>query len=102
VRNGLPGSHEALFHHTGHPQFWLALRGNEALASVLAHPRLQRAIGVIYQPQTERASHYVHAHLPAQFDAMVHIDSTQALEPLELEPDWLAQEEPAETFPSGL
>ena len=102
VRNGLPGSYEALFHHTGHPHFWLALRGNEALSSVLAHPRLQRAIGVIYQPQTERASHYGHAHLPAQFDAMVHIDSTRALEPLELEPDWLAQEEPAETFPSGL
>lgn len=102
VRNGLPGSHEALFHHTGHPQFWLALRGNKVLASVLGHHRLQRAIGVIYQPQTERASHYLHAHLPNQFDAMVHIDSTRALEPLELEPDWLAQEEPAETFPSGL
>ena len=102
VRDGLPGSYERLFHQTGLPRFWLALRNNAALGQALAERRLQRAIGVLYLPETERASHYLEAQLPAQFDAMIHIDSTQALEPLEPGPGWLIDQEPPETFPSGL
>jgi len=101
VRPGLAGSFEDLFHHTEHDRFWLDLRGEPALAGLLAQRRLQRAIGVIYQPQTERMSHYLHARLPAQFDLMIHIDATRALEPLVPEPPWHAGE-PAETYPSGL
>lgn len=101
VRDGLPGSYEELFHKTGVPRFWLGLRGNAALGELLAEPRLQRAIGVIYHPQTERQSHYFHTRLPGQFDAMIHIDETRALEPLEKGAGWTHGEVP-ETFPSGL
>lgn len=101
VRPGLPGSHEDLFHQLGEPRFWLPLAGDAALAGLLHERRLQRAIGVIYQPATERQSHYFHTRLPAQFDAMVHIDQTRALQPLVAEPLWQAGE-PAETYPSGL
>jgi disulfide bond formation protein DsbB len=62
---------------------------------------LKRAIGVIYLPQSERASHYFHTRLPAQFDAMIHIDQTRALQPLVPEPAWHAGET-AETYPTGL
>ncbi|MES2189157.1 MAG: erythromycin esterase family protein [Pseudomonadota bacterium] len=101
VRDGLPGSYETLFHKTGLPEFWLALRDDTALRELLAEPRLQRAIGVIYHPQTERQSHYFQTHLPMQFDAMIHIDETCALEPLERDAGWIQGEVP-ETFPSGL
>ena len=63
--------------------------------------RLQRAIGVIYRRDTERQSHYLHARLAQQFDAMIHIDETSALEPLDKEAVWSAGEAP-ETFPSGI
>jgi erythromycin esterase-like protein len=63
-------------------------------------PRLERAIGVIYRPQTERTSHYFHARLPEQFDAVLHVDETQAVEPLERTAQWEAGEAP-ETFPFG-
>ncbi|MDE2605081.1 MAG: erythromycin esterase family protein [Burkholderiales bacterium] len=101
VRPGLAGSCEDLFHRTGEPRFWLPLRGNAALGELLRERLLQRAIGVIYLPRTERASHYFHTHLPAQFDAMIHIDRTRAVQPLVPEPIWHAGE-PAETYPSGL
>ena len=71
------------------------------LASALAAPRLERAIGVLYLPETERASHYFHARLPAQFDFVLHVDETRAVEPLERNALWEAGEV-AETFPSGL
>ena len=101
VRPGLAGSYEDLFHKAGEHRFWLPLRDNPALAELLAQPRLQRAIGVIYLPQSERMSHYFHTRLPAQFDAMIHIDETRAVQPLVAEPVWHAGE-PAETYPSGL
>lgn len=101
VRPGLPGSYEDLFHRSGEERFWLSLRGNAALAELLREKRLQRAIGVIYLPRTERMSHYFHTRLPLQFDAMIHIDETQAVRPLVPEPVWHAGE-PAETYPSGL
>ena len=67
----------------------------------MAEPRLERAIGVIYRPQTERLSHYFYARLPAQFDAVLHFDTTHAVEPLERSAGWDAGEAP-ETYPSGL
>jgi erythromycin esterase-like protein len=100
VRPGLPGSYEELFHQCELERFWLDL-ADPALASLLAERRLQRAIGVIYLPHSERMSHYFHARLPVQFDAMLHIDATRALEPLVPEPEWEVGE-PAETYPSGL
>ncbi|MFD0667440.1 erythromycin esterase family protein [Ramlibacter sp. MAHUQ-53] len=106
VREGLPGSCEALGHETAHvlrePQFWLPLRGHPPLEALLDHRRLQRAIGVVYLPSSERASHYFDARLPAQFDALVHIDQTRALEPLEPASGWVSGTEPPETYPSGL
>lgn len=101
VRPGLEGSYEDLFHRTGEERFWLPLRDDAPLRELLRERRLQRAIGVIYLPQSERTSHYFHTRLPAQFDAMIHIDGTRALEPLVPEPEWHAGE-PPETYPSGL
>lgn len=88
VRPGLPGSYEALLHRVGGagrplPRFMLDLRDGGAAAGVLHESRLQRAIGVVYRPETERLSHYFYARLPEQFDALIHIDETHALEPLE-------------------
>jgi erythromycin esterase-like protein len=82
VRPAMDGSYELLFHQVGVPAFWLPLRGNRAVAG-LAEERLERAIGVIYAPRTERASHYFHASLPNQFDGIIHFDTTRAVEPLE-------------------
>jgi erythromycin esterase-like protein len=70
---------------------------------VLAPPelegsRLERAIGVIYRPETERLSHYFDARLAEQFDAVIHIDETSALEPLERTSEWEVGELP-ETYP---
>ena len=61
-------------------------------------PRLERAIGVIYRPETERLSHYFQAHLPDQFDIIIHIDETRAVEPLERTSVWDKGELP-ETYP---
>jgi erythromycin esterase-like protein len=69
-----------------------------AEAEELDSVRLERGIGVIYRPETERASHYFAARLPAQFDAVVHLDETTAVEPLERTSEWEAGELP-ETFP---
>jgi len=82
VRPGMAGSYEALFHETGMPRFQLDL-GDPALNAALRGPLLQRAIGVIYRPETERLSHYFNARLSEQFDWLIHIDQTRALEPLE-------------------
>lgn len=100
VRPGLPESYEALFHGIGVPAFYLPLRDNSA-AATLRPERLQRAIGVIYVPRTERMSHYFHASLTEQFDAMIHIDRTRAVEPLERWPAETGGETP-ETYPSAL
>jgi erythromycin esterase-like protein len=97
VRPGLPGSYEALFHDLDLPRFLLPLRDDGA-AEALREARLERAIGVIYRPETERWSHYFHARLPEQFDALIHFDETTALEPLERTAGWEAGEAP-ETYP---
>jgi erythromycin esterase-like protein len=94
----LLGSWEELFHYVGVPQFILLNRKWPELERVLSAERLERAIGVIYLPQTERLSHYFGAQLAQQFDAVIHIDETQALEPLERTSEWEAGEVP-ETYP---
>ncbi len=101
VRPGLEGSYEALFHETGLGNFFLGLRGNSAAVLGLRQPRLERAIGVIYRPETERLSHYFRARLPHQFDAVFHYDVTRAVEPLERTGLW-ERSELAETYPSTL
>src|SRR5215217_6795120 len=101
VRPALEGSYEALFHDAGVERFMIDLREEGQARELLRLPRLERAIGVIYRPETERLSHYFHAQLAEQFDAVLHFDETTAVEPLEREPHWEASEEPPETYPSG-
>jgi erythromycin esterase-like protein len=98
VRPALLGSYEKLFHATKLPRFLLTWRDGAAVPPRLRDTRLERAIGVIYRPDTERASHYFHARLAEQFDAVLHFDETQAVEPLERTAEWEAGEVP-ETFP---
>ncbi|GAY13508.1 erythromycin esterase family protein [Mycobacterium sp. shizuoka-1] len=101
VRPALAGSIEELLHETGKPAFLVPMHDGSPAAHVLEVVRLGRAIGVIYLPRTERQSHYFHVRPSDQFDAMIHIDSTRALEPLEPTSVWIAGETP-ETYPSGL
>jgi erythromycin esterase-like protein len=101
VRPALAASYEHVFHETALGRFLLPLRTDLDLASALVRPRLERAIGVLYRPETERRSHYFHARLADQFNSVLHIDETRAVEPLERTSVWEAGE-PAETFPSGL
>jgi len=94
LRRALPGSWEDLLHERELDRFLLdphELRGR----------RLERAVGVVYRPETERVSHYFHARLADQFDAVIHIDETHALEPLERNSEWEAGELP-ETYPWGV
>ena len=95
VRPALPGSWEETFHRTGVPSFWLKP------GRAHAQQRLERAIGVIYAPRTERVSHYFHASLANQFDAVIHHDTTRAVEPLER---WPIEHTPeaVETYPSAV
>src|SRR5215217_5150728 len=88
VRPALNESYEALFHETNIANFLLTLRDNKQLSIALQEPRLERAIGVIYVPQSERQSHYFDARLSSQFDAVIHFDETRALEPLERYSVW--------------
>ena len=101
VRPAHPESYEALFHEVHVPNFFLDLRKDVDVAAPLRHQRLERAIGVIYRPDTELISHYFHARLPDQFDAILHYDHTRAVEPLERTAEW-EMGEVEETFPSGL
>jgi erythromycin esterase-like protein len=101
VRPALPDSYEALFHELDLGRFLVILRDGDAAIARLCRPRLERAIGVIYRPETERLSHYFCARLPEQFDAVLHCDETRAVEPLERTAAWERGEVP-ETFPTGL
>jgi erythromycin esterase-like protein len=105
VRPSLPESYERMAHDSEVPSFLLDLREgerDERLASELMEPRLERFIGVIYRPETERWSHYSHAILPRQFDAYVWFDETEAVMPLpaEVRPGEAPSVE--ETYPFGL
>ncbi|HEY9515869.1 MAG TPA: erythromycin esterase family protein [Gemmatimonadaceae bacterium] len=101
VRPALPESYEARFHEVMQDNFFLDLRTPSAAATVLRQPRLERAIGVIYRPETERLSHYFKAIIPEQFDAILHYDTTRAVEPLERTGLWERGEIP-ETYPTGI
>ena len=94
VRRALPGSWEELFHEQGVPRFFVDTAG-------LHGRRLERAIGVVYRPETERISHYFHARIADQFDAVIHLDETHAVEPLERTSVWERGELP-ETYPWGV
>ena len=94
VRPARPDSWEHRFHRSGLDRFFLPLSGH-------GERLLERAIGVLYLPESERASHYFPADLPGQFDAVYHLDETDALEPIEPGHHWQAREAP-ETWPTGL
>ncbi len=85
IRPSLQCSYERLCHATGHARFMLGLRGRSDLSgpSGLGKERLERAIGVIYRPETEMASHYFRANLPQQFDEYIWFDHTRAVAPLD-------------------
>ncbi|MGA7326917.1 MAG: erythromycin esterase family protein, partial [Rhodomicrobium sp.] len=101
VRRGLLGSYEAMFHEVRPSRFVLTWKEGDSLANFLRESRLERAIGVIYRPDTERQSHYFEARLADQFDAVLHFDETRSVKPLEYNAEWEAGEVP-ETFPAGL
>lgn len=100
VRPALENSYERLFHEQEMQDFLIDLKPGPATV-VLRQPRLERAIGVIYLPQTERQSHYFDARLSDQFDVVIHFDKTTALQPLERESLWVTGE-PPETYPTGV
>jgi erythromycin esterase-like protein len=105
VRPALPGSFEWLFHSIDVPRFSLLLDNAQESLADLQRDQLERAIGVIYLPETERISHYFYARLMDQFNAVMHIDHTHALQPLERTELWERGEEGGEvpeTYPSGL
>jgi erythromycin esterase-like protein len=97
VRPGMTGSYEALFHQVEPDSFLLDLRD---ASPELRAARLERAIGVIYRPETERISHYFDARLAEQFDVVIHRDETNALQPLEPTAEWDRGDAP-ETYPFG-
>jgi len=101
VRPGMPGSYEHLLHSVGMERFFLPLREPGAARDLLMEERLERAIGVLYLPRTERQSHYFMAQLPRQFDAVIHIDRSSAVTPLDATSGWHS-DEPPETYPQGL
>ena len=78
----LPGSLAGVFHETGVPQFLVRLRGNAALIAALSPRRPQRFVGVVYAPATERQSHYFETSPGRQYDAIIHIDRTDAVDPV--------------------
>ncbi len=100
VRPSLDNSYERLFHETGLNGFMLGLgtSQSESLIRGLSKPRLERAIGVIYRPETELASHYFHAVLPKQFDEYIWVDQTRAVTPF----DTAELEGVPDTYPFGL
>jgi protein-L-isoaspartate(D-aspartate) O-methyltransferase len=101
IRPAHADSYEHLCHQTGRTAFLLPLRAPHTLGvrTGLLEPRLERAIGVIYRPETELVSHYFQASLPVQFDEWIWIDRTNAVEPLATE---VVASSTPETYPFGL
>lgn len=81
LRPAIPESFCRAFHETGLRAFYVLLR-DPSLTALFNEPRMQRAVGVIYRPDSELASHYFRTRLSSQFDAVIHIDQTTAVEPL--------------------
>ncbi|HYO10858.1 MAG TPA: erythromycin esterase family protein [Tepidisphaeraceae bacterium] len=102
VRPGMKGSWEETFHDVGAANFLLRTRDAQgSLLDALRSPRLERAIGVIYRPRSERLSHYFDARVGEQFDAMIHLDETTALIPMDRDAE-ASPRAMEETYPSGL
>lgn len=101
VRPALHGSYEELLHHVGLPRYYLNLRDDTPVRRLMLERRLERAIGVLYLPRSERQSHYFNAQMAQQFDAIIHIDRTDALVPLDATSGWHSGE-PPETYPEGI
>lgn len=101
VRPAHENSVETVFHETEVPRFALNLSRTDEVNTHFRPPLLERAIGVIYRPETERASHYFNARLSDQFDVVIHFDHTRAVEPLERSVRW-KEDEVDETFPTGI
>jgi erythromycin esterase-like protein len=103
VRPALPGSWEELLHEAAVPRFYLMSDDMKRVIGSHAE-RLQRAIGVVYRPMTERRSHYLHARIAEEFDIVIHIDSTRGVEPLDVIETLPAtpEHELPETFPTGV
>jgi erythromycin esterase-like protein len=102
IRPSMAGSVEQVMHEVGLESFLIRFRDRPALRDMLhAEDLLERAIGVIYLPESERHSHYFQARPARQFDAIIHIDQTQALRPLDKSSHWTDDEVP-DTFPSGM
>lgn len=112
IRPSLNESVEFLLHEamprTNDGQYFLLFRSNnpsvqisKELHTELHHKRLERAIGVIYRPRTERQSHYFDASISTQFDCVIHVEVTNALRPLEIHPAWAQAEKDhvPDTFP---
>jgi erythromycin esterase-like protein len=95
------GSVEELMHRSRHEAFILDLAELPPEAG-LSDPRLERAIGVIYRPETELFSHYFQARVSEQFDLLIHFDRTRAVDPLERRPGWETRGEWPETYPTGV
>ncbi|NIC06857.1 erythromycin esterase family protein [Billgrantia bachuensis] len=98
VRPSMQGSVERLFHDSGVGDFYLPLGEG---AAPLKEPRWERAIGVIYRPESERVSHYFKASVAQQFDAVFHVDETRAVEPFDKGELWRPEEVP-DTYPFGV
>jgi erythromycin esterase-like protein len=101
VRQALPGSIEAALHESGIERFMLQSAKPGPAAAALSTYRPTRAIGVLYRPQTERQSHYFGSIAAQQFDALLHFDTTTAVEPLEVL-DPLGPGDFPETYPEGV
>ena len=106
--------HDALIKNSNisdNGQYFLLFRSNDPtieiskeLHSELYKKRLERAIGVISRPRTERQSHYLNANISTQFDCVIHIEITRALRPLEIHPSWAEAEKEhvPDTFPMNV
>jgi len=99
IRPAHPDSYEHLLYSSRLDRFFLPL--TNGIAESMAEPLLERAIGVVYRPESEMESHYFGASLSAQFDAVFHLDETTAVEPFDITEHWV-QHEPADTYPFGL
>jgi erythromycin esterase-like protein len=100
VREGMKNSVEKLFHESEIGNFFLNLR-DESIRDAFPNRLLERAIGVIYRPESERNSHYFYADVPNQFDGIIHFDTTRAVEPLDRRESGKHEDVP-ETFPEGV
>ena len=105
VLPAIPGSYEDLLHQASgiaESDLMVDLLNGGGVIETLADPRLERAIGVVYKPETERFSHYFHAILPRQFDTVLHLDRTSAVQPLDPDSGFELPDEVPETWPFGV